>query len=240
MLTSIGPDIWLADGPEVMGAAGFHFPTRMVIVRLPDEAPTPGGGLWVWSPIAGEAALWAEVDALGPVTTLVAPNALHHMALPAWAQRYPKARIYAMPGVGDTHPNLVGLHDLTQMDADTGTDANTDTGLPHRIYPNAIAPEAVFFHALSGTVLVTDILQQMPRGWYRGWRAWVARADLMTGTEPQVPRKFRLATRDKPGARATLHWILDQSPRQVVMAHGTPVTQNAPAFLRRAFRWLRV
>ena len=65
--------------------------------------------------------------------------------------------------------------------------------------------------------------------------AWL---DLMTGKEPQVPRKFRMATRDKSAARAALGQIRAWQPQQVVMAHGTPITGNADAFLARAFAWL--
>ena len=104
--------------------------------------------------------------------------------------------------------------------------------------PNRIAPEIVFFHRASGTLLFTDLLQQMPRGWYRGWRALVARLDLMCESQPTVPRKFRLAT-DKRPARAALETILRWPAQNIVMAHGTPVTADAPAFLLSAFRWLR-
>jgi hypothetical protein len=106
------------------------------------------------------------------------------------------------------------------------------------IFPNAIADEVVFFHRDSATVLFTDLLQQMPRGWYRGWRRLVAWLDLMTGAEPQVPRKFRLATRDKPAARAAVATIKAWQPTQVVMAHGTPVTEDPHGVLTRAFAWL--
>ena len=53
---------------------------------------------------------------------------------------------------------------------------------------NLITTEVVFFHTKSGTVLFTDLLQQLPE--------------------------------------------------KVLMAHGTPVENNARAFLRRAFQWL--
>jgi hypothetical protein len=89
---------------------------------------------------------------------------------------------------------------------------------------------------LSGTVLFTDLLQQTPKN--TGWRALVARLDLMTGPEPQVPRKFRLAFTDRRAARAALQRILAWPARKVLMAHGTPVEKDAQEFLRRAFAWL--
>ena len=56
MLEQFGPEIWLADGPIVVAAMGFRYPTRMAVVRLPD-------GLFVWSPVALSEGLRAEVEA---------------------------------------------------------------------------------------------------------------------------------------------------------------------------------
>jgi hypothetical protein len=103
---------------------------------------------------------------------------------------------------------------------------------------NRITTEVVFFHKRSGTVLFTDLLQQFPPGWFHGWRAVVARLDLMTASEPSTPRKFRAAFVDRRAARAALRRILEWPASQVVMAHGRPVERDGQAFIARAFRWL--
>lgn len=226
-LIPFGPDLWLVDGADIRAAAGFHYPTRMAVARLSD------GGLWLWSPVRLTPALLEALEQLGPVRHIVAPNRLHHMALSEWVHFCPGVRLHAAPGLrakrGDLH-----------FSSDLGDTPNPDWAgqIDQVIFPNAIADEVVFFHRDSGTVLFTDLLQQMPKGWYRGWRRLVAWLDLMTGAEPQVPRKFRMATRDKAAARAALETIRGWQPKQVVMAHGTPVTGDADAFLTRAFAWL--
>ncbi len=103
---------------------------------------------------------------------------------------------------------------------------------------NRITTETVFFHRNSGTAIFADLLQQFPAGWFRGWRAVVARLDLMATPRPEVPRKFRLAFRDQGVARAAVARILDWPSQRVVMAHGTPVLCEGQAELRRAFAWL--
>lgn len=227
VLSPLGPGLWLADGPEIRAAAGFHYPTRMAVIRLAD------GGLLLWSPVRLTPALLEALEPLGPVRHLVAPNRLHHMALADWVHFCPGVRLHAAPGLrakrGDLH-----------FSSDLGDHPHPDWSgqIDQVIFPNAIADEVVLFHRDSATVLFTDLLQQMPKGWYRGWRRLVAWLDLMTGSEPQVPRKFRMATRDKPAARAALASIKAWQPTQVVMAHGTPVTKNTDAFLTRAFSWL--
>jgi hypothetical protein len=226
-LQSFGPNLWLADGSEIRAAAGFHYPTRMAVVRLAD------GGLWLWSPVRLTPALLEALETLGPVRHIVAPNRLHHMALSDWVHFCPGVQLHAAPGLRAKRGDL-------RFASDLGHSPHTDWQgvIDQTVFPNAIADEVVFFHRDSGTVLFTDLLQQMPSGWYRGWRRLVAWLDLMTGKEPHVPRKFRMATRDKPAARAALDQIREWQPGQVVMAHGTPVTDNADAFLTRAFDWL--
>jgi hypothetical protein len=103
---------------------------------------------------------------------------------------------------------------------------------------NRITTEVVFFHRESATVLVTDLVQQIPKGWYRGWRAVVAQLDLMTAPVPSVPRKFRMATTDKVAARDAVKRILEWPAQRLVMAHGTPMQSGGQEALRQAFGWL--
>jgi hypothetical protein len=72
---------------------------------------------------------------------------------------------------------------------------------------NLITTEAVFFHVKSGTVLFADLIQQLPASSFSGWRALVAKLDLMVGPEPSVPRKFRVAFTNRSAARDALERI---------------------------------
>jgi hypothetical protein len=226
-LRPFGPEIWLADGPEA-DVAGFRYPTRMAVIRL------EGNGLLIWSPVALSESLRKEVDGLGAVTSLVAPNSLHHLFLDDWRRTYPEAKLFAAPGLAARRPGLV-------IDAELGEEPPPEwaSSLDQVVMRgNRITTEVVFFHRLSGTVLFTDLLQQFPPGWFRGWRALIARLDLMTQPVPTVPRKFRAAFTDRRAARAALGRILAWPADKVVMAHGAPVEEDGRAFIARAFRWL--
>lgn len=227
MLEPFADEVWIADGVPVTAIAGFHYPTRMAVIRLAD------GGLFVWSPIALTEALRAQTAALGPVRCIVAPNALHHMFLAEWAGAYPEAALYAAPGLRAVRKDIAFTDDL----ADEAPAAWAGQ-IEQVIVRNTIADEVVFLHRASGTVLFTDLLQQMPRGWYKGWRALVARLDRMTGPEPQTPNKFRMAMRDRAAARESLARIHSWPAARVLMAHGEPVRENGAAFIARAFAWL--
>lgn len=228
MLTEFADDIWIAEGPTLVAAAGFQYPTRMAVIRL------SGGRLFVWSPVALTESLRAAVTALGMPHALVAPNHLHDSYIAEWAAAFPAAKVFAAPGLAQKRPDLhiAGeLGDAPPPDWAGEVDQIVMAG-------NRITTEVVFFHAKSGTVILTDLVQHFPKGWFSGWRGVIARLDAMVGAEPQVPRKFRLAFTNRRAARVAVDRLLHWPAQRVLMAHGTPVTKDAAAFLRRAFAWL--
>lgn len=229
MLNQFGIDIWTAEGPTVTAAAGFHYPTRMAVLRLGN------GDLVVWSPVALTESLRTSVEALGPVRYLVPPNALHDSFLSAWQEAWPDAALLAPPGLAANRPDLVVSGELGSTPV-AGWDGDIES---EAVLGNRIVTEVVLFHRPSGTVLIADLLQQFPPGWFRGWRALIARLDLMVSPRPTVPRKFRFAFTDRAAARASLRRILAWPSEKLLIAHGTPVTSGAQAFLAEAFRWLR-
>lgn len=228
MLKEFGPDIWIADGPTVIAAAGFHYPTRMAVIRLAN------GDLVLWSPTALTDELSIAVGKLGAVRHLVPPNAFHHTFLGDWQRAHPDATVYAPPGLREKRRDI--RFDTDFSDAPIAAWAGQ---IDHAILRgNRIMTEVVFFHHRSRTAIFTDLLQQFPPGWFNGWRALVARLDLMTAAEPTVPRKFRLAFTDRHAARRSLRHILAWPAEQVIMAHAPPITADGKALLRRAFHWL--
>lgn len=228
MLKEFGDGIWIAGGPTVTAAAGFHYPTRMAIIRLSD------GGLFLWSPTRLSDELQAEVNALGDVRYLIPPNSLHHVFLGDWQRAYPDARTYAPPGLREKRKDIIFDGDL----GDTPIEDWADDIDQVAMRGNRITTEIVFFHRKSGTVLFTDLVQQFKPGWFKGWRAIVARFDLMVADEASVPRKFRIAFRDRHAARASIQRILAWPAEKVLMAHGNPIATDGQAFIRRAFSWL--
>jgi len=228
MLTKFDSEIWIADGPTITAAAGFHYPTRMAVIKLAT------GGLFIWSPIALSDDLHAEVDALGPVRYLAPPNSLHHTFLAEWQEAYPDAKIFAPPGLREKRKDIRFVADFTDEPIEDWK-ADLDLVL---VRGNAITTELVVFHRPSGTAIFADLLQHLPPDWFTGWRALVARLDLMTCPEPAVPRKFRLAFTDRRAARAALKVVLSWPAEKVLIAHGQAMTSSGQAFLARAFRWL--
>ena len=92
MLKRIADDVW-AHEKDIALAGGMRMPCRSTILRLPD------GRLVVHSPLAIDDATAKELDAIGDVRFLVAPNCVHWMFLKAAKERYPKARVFGSPGL---------------------------------------------------------------------------------------------------------------------------------------------
>jgi hypothetical protein len=227
MLQPFGGEIWLSDGPAT-AVAGFRYPTRMAIVRLSD------GALFIWSPTALSDELRTALNALGDVRYLIAPNSLHHLFLGEWRDAYPAARLYAAPGLRQRRKDLEFDGDLE--DTPPGEWSEEIDQVVMR--GNLITTEVVFFHRKSRTAIFTDLIQHFSPTWFTGWRTVVARLDLMTAAQPEVPRKFRTGFVNRRLARAALRQILAWPTERVVMAHAAPVETDGRAFIGRAFRWL--
>ena len=229
MLEAFAEGLWIAHGP-IVEVAGFRYPTRMFVIRLAD------GGVFVCSPVAMTDGLKREVNDLGVVRWLVAPNSLHHLFMAEWQAAYPKARTFAPPGLRKKRPDIRFDEDLTDT-APAEWAAEIDQVI---VRGSFITSEVVFFHRPSRTVIFTDLIQHFAPGWFSGWRAVVAKLDRMTGGLPEVPQKFRNTFLNRVEARRSIRRILEWPSERVLMAHAPPVTSEGRAFIARAFRWLRV
>ncbi|MBB4210814.1 uncharacterized protein DUF4336 [Rhodothalassium salexigens DSM 2132] len=226
-LRPIGPDIWLAEGPEVR-FYGVPVATRMTVVRL------ACGGLWLHSPVAPSPALHDALDALGPVRHLVAPNRFHHGALGAWVAAYPDAVLHEAPGLGVRRPDL-------RFDAALGSSpaaAWADT-LDQTIFgPSWYFDEVVFHHRASRTLILTDLIMNLDGRRYGPALRWLGRLDGALAPTGGVPRTYRWSLTDRVAARRVAEMLIAWAPERVVFAHGAWFERDGTARLARAFEWL--
>jgi hypothetical protein len=179
----------------------------MAVIRLSN------GGLFVWSPVGLSTALKQQVDALGSIRCIVSPNRLHHLYLPEWKSAYPNARLYASPGLRAKRMDLTFDKDLSDTSEEEWV-ADIDQVAMH----GSFLTEVVFFHRKSRTAIFTDLLQNFPPNWFKGWRAVVARLDGICAPNPGAPREWRATFFNRRAARASLHTILSWPIERVLMA----------------------
>jgi hypothetical protein len=226
-LSAFAPDVWIADGAAVPFFT-IPYPTRMALVRLRE------GGLFLWSPIGMTPELKAEVEALGEPKFLVSPNKLHHLFLAEWRAAYPRAKLFAPPGLRRRRPDLAfdaGLVDA----ADPGWAGEIDQVLFRGSFAMT---EVVFYHRASRTAIFADLIQSLPRDLVKGWRGVLARLSGILEPNVGIPADWRASFFDRKAARAALASILTRDIERVVIAHGAPVQRDGEAFVRRACAWL--
>lgn len=236
-LKPVAPDIWIVDGPQARMATpfggGMPFPTRMTMVRLQD------GGLWCHSPIAPDAALFAEIDALGPIRHLVSPNLLHYASIAAWKRRYPDAIAWASPGV---RQRAAAQRIDVAFDADL-SDAPPDAWVAAldqvRFRGSRVIEEFVFFHRASATLILADLIENFERDKLSRGMRWLAWLGGVLDPDGKAPLDMRMTFMGrKPLAREGFDRIVAWHPQRVILAHGRCYERHAEAELRRAFRWV--
>ncbi|WP_426661832.1 DUF4336 domain-containing protein [Rhodanobacter aciditrophus] len=234
-LKPVAPGLWIVDGPIVRMAAlggSAPFPTRMTVARLAD------GGLWCHSPVAPDAALFAAIDALGPVRHLVSPNKLHYAHVAAWKRRYPDAVAWASPGVRERAAHQK-IH--VSFDADLGDRPEPAWAAELdqlRFRGSRVIEEVVFLHRASATLILADLIENFEAARLGTAMRWIARLGGVLDPDGKAPLDMRLTFRDRATARACLQRIMGWQPQRVILAHGRCYLDNAGAELRRAFRWL--
>ncbi|SFM70113.1 DUF4336 domain-containing protein [Marinobacter zhejiangensis] len=227
-MKSLGQGIWIFDGGTV-SFCGMPYSTRMTVVRL------ASGQLWIHSPVALTPGLRLELDAMGPVAYLVAPNALHHLFLADWQQVYPRAALFGTEELIRKRPDLKFSGELNAGDYFPWTgdiDQLLFTG-------SSAMEECVFFHKPSSTLILTDLVENFAPEKLSPWQRVMARAVGIVAPNGKTPLDWRLSFLfGKREARRHMLRILSWSPRSVVMAHGEVVEDGGVDFLKRSFSWL--
>lgn len=233
VLKPVDADLWIVDGPVVaMRYLVGHIPfsTRTTIVRLPD------GRLWVHSPTELTPELKSEMDAIGAVAFLIAPNRLHWVGLAAWQNAYPEAVTHAAPGVAGK--SAAGGFRVDQTLTETPPAAWAGV-IDQVLVPGAFMDEAVFFHRCTATLIVTDLIQNFERDHLKGrFLALLMRLGGVIHPHGTTPRDLRLTFLPRRQAvRRAAGIMLGWGPKRIILAHGRCYESNARAELLRALSW---
>jgi len=223
-LRQLASYIWVADRRQRF--YGLEVGTRMTVMRLAD------GSLLLHSPVPIDPQLRGELDAVGRVRFVVAPNRVHHLYAGRVAETYPEARLWVGPGVERKRPDLVYvavLDDEAPAEWKGQVDQVFFRGRP---YEN----EVVFFHRASRTLILCDLAFNF------GPRAAPPTRLLMRLIRSYG--RFGPSTldpwlvRDRTAARESLQRILAWEFDRVVVAHGDVLEHGGREALRDGYRWL--
>jgi hypothetical protein len=221
MLQPIAQDIWYV--PHHFTAVGIRLSSRMTVVRL------RGNRLWLHSPVPISRQVREQLDALGQVAFIVAPNKAHHLFLEDCALAFPEAQVFAAPGLLRKRPELSGVRELGAVPEPEWNDELGQVlveGIP-------IVNETAWYHRASRTLVLTDLCQ-----WWQGDMPFSSRLyATLTGVRRRlaVPYTVRLVVKDRPALARSVHKIFEWDFERVVVAHNAIVEQHAREALRAAF-----
>ena len=224
MLNPLAEGVWVADMPNRF--YGLEFGARMTLVRL------ASGDLLVHSPIAIDDAMQSEIDVLGSVAHIVAPNIYHHIHAKSASELYPRAKVHLAPGLSKKRSDI-------RVDALLGDGSDPGWGDDFEAIPlrGNMLNETVFVHHPTGTLVCSDLLENFETSDH-----WFTRVFLKVNGvygKPGVSFAIRMAYRDRPNARKSIDAILERPFDKIALAHGNPVLQDGRDVLRASYGWLQ-
>jgi hypothetical protein len=226
-LRALGPDLWCQDQP-FDAPGGIQLGVRTCVVRLAD------GSVLVHAPGPASAGAREEIERIGPVRALIAPNLLHHLFLADAARAFPQARVFAAPGLRAKRADLRIDEQLAEKAPELWArelDQMLVQGAPS-------LSEVVFLHRASRTLLCLDLCFHVrpPRN---------LRTQLfmrLNGAWDRFgpSRIFRYAiAKDRRALRASLERILAWDFDRVSVAHGDVLERGGRDAVTQGFAWLR-
>ena len=222
-LRQLDDGLWLTDRKLRM-PPGLVLPTNMTVLRL------PAGGVLVHAPVRLDATLSEQLDALGGVRAVVAPNSFHHLFAAQYLDAFPQARFFPVPTLRE---RIDGLPEGEALGAEPPP---LWAGLLDQMLfgPRRGICEAVFLHRPSATLILTDLAFNMRRFdgplSAAGWRLLGVPARFGPS---RTARITFLA--DRAAARADLERILRWHFQRIIVAHGDVLEHDAQGEFRRAY-----
>jgi len=150
MLREIDKNIWVAEQP--LKYFGLSVGTRMTVIRLANSE------LVVISPIQVDSETIHQLNDIGDVSHIIAPNLYHYLFASNFKNIYPKAIFWAAPGLESKRPKL----NIARIIQDKNSFLDEveyllfDGFRTFTLSGFSLLNECVFFHLESHTLVLTD------------------------------------------------------------------------------------
>ena len=232
-LKAIVDGVWIVDGPVIGFGAPLlkiGFPTRMTVIRL------AGRALFIHSPTPLVAGLKPEIEAVGMPRWIVGPNRLHYWWLPEWREAYPDAEFYLAPRIRE---QARGRIDFPARELAGAMGYPWDDTVATLLVAGGYMTEFEFFHRPSGTLVLTDLIENFEAAKLGCGARLLARLGGVLDPEGGTPSDLRfIFLRHRSELRRAVETMIAWRPQRIVLAHGRWYDRAAGAELARAFRWL--
>jgi short-subunit dehydrogenase len=230
-MRQVTSDVWIVDDRPIR-AAGVPIPIRMTIVRL------TGGGLLLHSPTRYSDRLRAELERIGPIRYLLAPNIAHWMFLRDWQREVPRALTFAVPGLASRHQiQKAGVRIDREIDGETPAEWAGD--LRTVLISAPIFREVELFDKRSRTLILADLVQNWDAAELPVWGRLAARLVGVDKPHGGAPVYLRLLLRlGGRAVKSAARRLVGMSPERVIFAHGDWFRTKGTEKLSRSLRWI--
>ncbi len=176
-----------------------------------------------------------EVLSLGEIYYLIAPNKLHHLFIADWVKRFPAARCYASPGIIKKRPDIPFYKELG-MAAENEWAEEIDQTI---FRGSPVMQEVVFYHKLSKTLILTDLIENFNPQSFNGWQRLLAKMAGILSPNGKTPIDWRISMMfGKKKAKDSFIIIDSWQPENIIIAHGESIIGGGHEFLRKLFTWI--
>jgi len=231
VLKPVTDNVWIVDsGP--LRALGMPLPIRMTVIRLAN------GDVFLHSPTRFDSRLKRQIDDLGQIGHLIAPDVGHWSFLQEWQHNCPGALTWAAPGL---RQRAQVQKAALKIDRDLADEPPGEwaSEIDQTIIRGALFSEVDFFHRPTKTLILTDLIvniepQKMPP--LARMVAHLAGHIAPNGRTPRYLRLVIMANRRE--ARLAASRMVAWAPERVVFSHGRWFERDGTAALRQALGWL--
>ncbi len=222
-LTALDRDLWVGHHPHKLFGL-FPLGHWMTVVRQPD------GGLTLISPIPWSESLAAELEQLGPVRHVLAPNLMHNLFLDRYEEAFPESQFWAVPGFKARYPKLRVDAELSEGSKIVDLQFTSIDGMPK-------LNEFVVLHEPTKSLIVADLVFNFPATKslaLRGLLWSVGGLGKLTAC-----RLFKSMIKDRAATRASVDRVLDLDFDRLIVGHGEALPTGAKAALTNSYGWLK-
>jgi short-subunit dehydrogenase len=230
-LAQAADDVWIVDDTPIQ-AAGLRLPVRMTIIRLSN------GALLLHSPIRYSPSVRTELEQIGPIKYLLAPNVAHWMFLSEWQRALPEAITFAVPGLASRKQvQAAGIRIDRELSDDNPEEWADD--IETVLVRAPLFCEAELFDKRSRTLILTDVVQNIDPEALSYPARTAIRLLGISKPDGMAPIYLRLIIRlGGRSVQAAAQRLISFAPQRVIFAHGEWFDNHATERLRQSLRWL--
>lgn len=233
MLKEIDQNIWVAE--QKLKYWGLEVGTRMTVIRLEN------GEIVVISPIKVDELTINQINEIGKVNIIIAPNLYHHLSISKFKSVYSDAKVFAAPGLESKRQDI-----KIDKILDRGKIGSKDE-IEYFLFEGfqildlkGASPlnEIVFLHRESQTLILTDTAFHFDESFSITTQLTMRLIGGYKKLEPSILEK--LATREKAKVKNSIQKVLEWDFERVIMAHGTIIENQGKEKLKKGYDWLKV